>query len=115
MMTPAPFASRKTALLSERLHGAAQTIRAHDLSRLNIIGRVSEGDYLAMLAELSGVDLDIAVQDLRGFCAACVAQLTRVKRAAALTRLYELLDRYQPAVERVNRLVDLLAELKLTV
>jgi hypothetical protein len=99
----------------EKLSGAAQTIKAHDLSRLNIIGSVSEGDYLSMLGELSGIDLDIAVQDLRGFCAACVAQLTRVKRAAALRRLYELLDRYQTAVERVNRLVDLLAELKLTV
>jgi hypothetical protein len=51
---------------------------------------------------------DISVLGLESFVAVLTSVLTKQYRAAALIRLYELLDRLQPDVERTNRFVQLL-------
>lgn len=91
---------------SEKVDGAGQKIRAYDLSRLRIVAAV--GDYAAMLQQLATRPDDISVLELRGFFASIVADLRRAGRAAALSRLYELLDRHQPEVQLVNNYVRLL-------
>lgn len=91
---------------SQKLPAAGDTMRAHDLARLNVIGVMS--DHPAMRRAVSATGLDIAVQDLRGFIASVTAGLTKVQREAALQQLYVLLERRQPSPERVNRYVALL-------
>jgi hypothetical protein len=97
---------------TEKLSGARETIRANDLSRLHIVAKVTgEPDSLIELREL---DEDVSVLEINSFAAALVASLTRRFRDIALRRLYELLDRFQPDVARVNDYVRLLRELDLT-
>jgi hypothetical protein len=98
---------------NEKVDGAAQKMQAFDLPRLHIIAEV--GDHAAMLHELAARPEDISVLELRGFFAAVTAELRKAGRAAALQRLYELLDRRQPDKELVNAYVRLLHSHGLTV
>jgi hypothetical protein len=91
---------------SEKVDGAGPKIRTYDLSRLHIVAEVS--DYASMLRDLATRPDDISVLELRGFFGALVAELRRAGRAAALKRLYELLDRHQLDVNLVNEYVRLL-------
>jgi hypothetical protein len=90
----------------EKLAGADQTIRAHDLARLHILAKVSDpgGTIKKLLAQPN----DISVIEIRDFVAVGVSTLLKQFRRAALTRLYELLDRNQPEPDLVNKYVDLL-------
>ena len=98
---------------TEKLAGAAKTIKDNDLSRLTILadGVQATGDTL--FDTLNSLDFDLSVLDVKAFSFSMVSALTRQGRASALQRLYELLDRYQPKVEVVNQLVSLLDELGL--
>jgi hypothetical protein len=98
-----------------KLAGAGQTIKDHDLTRLNIIARADGEPLGVLLAELATQTNDVAVLDLGHYASALIATLTRPFRAAALVRLYEYLDRYQPDVALVNSYVDALTSNKLTV
>ncbi len=89
---------------TEKLEGAAQTIRAHDLSRLHILAKVD--DFPGMINLLKQRQDDISAIDLRAFVSVLVAELRRQYRATALQRLYELLDRYQPNIDLINQYVD---------
>lgn len=97
---------------SEKIDGAGQKIREYDLSRLHIVAGVA--DYAAMLRELATRPDDISVLELRGYFATLVAELRKIGRAAALKRLYELLDRNQQDPELVNGYVRLVREHGLT-
>jgi hypothetical protein len=98
---------------SEKLGDAAAKIRANDLSRLHIVARVDEalGDVLHVLLSRGE---DLSVLELTNFVASVVAETRKVFRASALRRLYELLDRCQPEISRVNDYVELLERHRLT-
>jgi len=90
----------------EDVQGAILNLRAHDVSRVHVLVQTDnrKESWLALLGRTE----DISVLDLRQFVAVQVAELTRAFRAAALRRLYEFLDRYQPDTGRVNAYVELL-------
>jgi hypothetical protein len=92
---------------SEKLGGAADKIRAYDLSRLHIIARIDE-PYRQMLEELLAQRDDISALERQAFISVHVAEMKRQFRALALSRLYDFLDRYQPDNNRVNAYVELL-------
>jgi hypothetical protein len=91
-----------------KIDRAGKTIRDHDLSRLHIVAKVSPGEHDAMLQQISKLRDDVSVIEIRSYAAALTAALTRQFRDVALQRLYELLDRYQGNVERVNAFARLL-------
>ncbi len=99
---------------SVKLGDAASKIRANDLPRLHIVARVDEA-FGDVLRELLGLGGDLSVLELTNFVAGVVAETTNVSRALALLRLYELLDRHQPVINRVNDYVKLLESHGLTV
>jgi len=98
-----------------KLVGAGKTIKDHDLPRLNIIAKADSEPLAAILAELTPTTEDVAILDIGHYASALVSTLTRPFRAAALGRLYEYLDRYQPDVALVNSYVDSLSRHQLTV
>lgn len=98
---------------TEKTSPGSEKIRAFDLSRLHVVARVS--DYTSMLKELGKQADDISVLEVRGFVATYAARLLRPWRAAALKRLYELLDRYGGNIELVNEYVRRLHRLGLAV
>lgn len=100
-------------LWSEKLPAAGKIIRDHDLSRLHIVARAPEADRRLILDELTQHAEDVSVLDVRAFTSSLVASLRRRDRALALLRLYELLDRHQPDVERVNAYVAALVRHRL--
>jgi hypothetical protein len=97
-----------------KVGGAGKTIRDHDLSRLHIAAKVGRAEHDAMLAQISQLDEDVSVVEIRGYAAALTAALTRPFRSVALERLYQFLDRYQGEVDRVNGYVALLRSRGLT-
>ena len=90
----------------EKLANAAKTIRDNDLSRLTVVagGVLSSGD--ALFQELADLPHDVSVIDVRSLAFSLVAALTRQGRATAISRIYELLDRYQPDTKIVNQFVE---------
>lgn len=88
-----------------KVAAASKTIRDNDLSRLHIIAVRPDGDRAAVSQELRALAEDVSVIDVHQFVEVLAALLTRPQRAEALSRLYEYLDRYQPATERVNMFV----------
>jgi hypothetical protein len=97
-----------------KIDRAGKTIRDHDLSRLHIVAKVGPGDHDAMLKKISMLRDDVSVIEIRSYAAAITSALTREFRAISLERLYQLLDRYQGNVERVNAYVNLLNQQGLT-
>lgn len=91
---------------AEKLPHASKIVRSHDLARLHIIGRVSSRS--AAITRLRESAVEVTALDLGWCISIMVAVLNRQHRAATLLRLYELLDRKQPRVELVNRLVEAL-------
>lgn len=82
------------------------TYRAHVLAY---------GDDLMGLEDaLSDTTSDVSVMDVRGFARLLLGVLKKPNRAAALVRLYELIEKNQPDVERVNAYVTLLSSHALT-
>jgi hypothetical protein len=85
-----------------KLPQARSVLERHDFQRVHIVGHVPEDLY----RRLPGlVDADISVLDVRATVAALVALLPRQRREAALSRLYELLDRNVPSPNLVNAYV----------
>lgn len=97
----------------QKLTGAEQTLREYDLSRIHIVAQVGGMDDV--VEQLDNQRQDIAVLPLESFIAVSTSALTRQFRAVALERMYELLDRYQPDVHKVNSYVELLVEQGLAV
>jgi len=97
----------------EKLAGAAKTIKDNDLTRLTIVSGKSGVPMEQKLQTLRAQTVDLSVLDVREFAFSLVAGLTRQGRAAAIARLYELLDRHQPDVEKVNYLVAAVEDLGL--
>jgi hypothetical protein len=87
-------------------------VKAHDVSRVHILGRVN--DFAGMLKLLRAATDGISAIDLRAFVSLLTAELRRQFRAVALVRFYELLDRHQPKVELVNDHVNRLRQWNLT-
>lgn len=88
---------------TEKLEGAERTVRSYDLSRLHVIAQAEEPD--AMLEMLARLPVEVTVIDIYAAVSMLTAILERRYRAVALERLYELLDRLQPDVEKVNDFV----------
>jgi len=97
-----------------KLHTIGKKLREHDLSRMHVVAPLA-GDYEGVLSALLPLQDDVSVVDLRGFVSVSLSALTRQERAHALRRLYELLDRVQGDVPRVNAYVDALSRAELTV
>ena len=98
---------------STKMAGASKTIRDNDLSRLHVLARRPDTERATSMERLKELTEDVAVLDVRQVIEVLTAALTRPQRADALVRLYELLDRYQPDVERVNAYVRKLQDAKL--
>jgi hypothetical protein len=96
----------------EKVAKAARLIRDEDLARAHIVAAVSSAEFGSML-EFEGGE-DISVLDTGSFIRTVVAIMRKPAREAALTRLYELLDRVQRDVPRTNAFVTLLQEHGLT-
>jgi len=96
-----------------KLSGAAKTIKDNDLSRLTILANGVQETGEELFDRLIPLGVDLSVMDLKPFAFSVVSALTRQGRAAALQRLYEFLDRYQPKTEIVNQLIGALEELGL--
>lgn len=96
-----------------KLWGATKTIRDNDLARLHIVAAFPAAERKEVLEQLLKVPEDVSVLDVRRLVESLIAALTKPGRAAALSRLYEYLDRYQPDVGRVNAYVELISELEL--
>lgn len=95
---------------STKVAAAAAVMRSHDLQRVHIAAMVPGGtvrDVSQILAD-DRQDLDISVLDVRALVHGLMAFMRKPARAAALTRLYELLDRKQPDIDRTNAYVGLL-------
>lgn len=91
---------------------ALQTATTADLQRVNVL---AYGDNLGGLRDaLQGATADISVMDVRSLLRLMVGILRKPAREVALRRLYELLERNQPEVERVNDMVRLLRSHALT-
>ncbi len=100
-------------LWEQKIDGASRTIRDNDLTRLHIVARLDGVSASELYERLARLSEDISVLELSAFTAALVSSLTRRFRGAALNRLYELLDRYQPDIERVNAYVEVILRRKL--
>ena len=96
-----------------KMAGAEEAARSHDLSRLHIVARTRKEPYREALLKLRPLTTDVSVLEVEHFSAALVSALTKRYRERALIRLYELLDRYQPDVNRVNAYVRALADAEL--
>ena len=93
----------------QKLVGVAQTLKAFDLQRINIIAKVgSDEAWRSTLKTLSKLPDDISVLDIRVFASSLVAALRKPGREVALRRFYEYLDRYQPDTDKTNRYVAML-------
>ena len=91
---------------------ALQVARTADLQRVNV---VAYGNDLSGLSEaLEGATADVSVMDVRSLLRLLVGILRRPGREVALKRLYELLERNQPDINRVNKYVELLGGHALT-
>ncbi len=90
----------------EKFAGAPRVIREHDLGRLHIVAPIE--CHEKVLPALSEAIDDVSVLELHSFVATLVSSLTKPKRYVALERLYQLLERCQPDIDRVNRYVRLL-------
>lgn len=91
---------------------ALLTAKAADLQRVNVL---AYGDDLIGLRDaLKGATSDVSVMDVRSLLRLIVGVLRKPAREVALRRLYELLERNQPDVERVNSMVRLLRSHALT-
>jgi hypothetical protein len=87
-----------------KVDSAREKMRAHDLTRVHIVGAISDGRE--MLDQLRARDEDVSVLEIRAYVAELTAELTKAGRLSALGRLYELLDRNQGEIELVNAYVD---------
>ncbi|WP_397404313.1 hypothetical protein [Phenylobacterium sp.] len=91
---------------------ALQTAKGADLQRVNVL---AYGDDLVGLREaLQGATADVSVMDVRSLLRLIAGILRKPAREVALRRLYELLERNQPDIERVNAMVRLLRRHSLT-
>ncbi len=89
--------------------GVAKTA---DLQRVNVLAYVDNLDGLT--ESLKGATADLTVMDVRNFLHLLTGVMPKPGREVALKRLYELLERNQPDIERVNRFVKLLGSHALT-
>jgi hypothetical protein len=92
---------------STKTAGIGKTIKNADLQRAHIVASVS-GGALTDLSALKALGMDVSVLDVRALLHTICGILRKPGRAHALGRLYEMLERLQPDVGRVNAYVDLL-------
>jgi hypothetical protein len=78
-----------------------------DLQRVHIIAEV-ERDFPENSGELAVEGVDLTVIDVHAYLRTLMAIMRKPARASALVRLYQLLDRNQPDIERTNAYVRLL-------
>lgn len=90
---------------------AVEAARNADLSRVHVVANVSPGDDLVSLESAA---VDVSVMDVRAFLRSLIGVMRKPSREVALRRLYELIDRNQPDVDRVNLYVRLLSSRSLT-
>lgn len=97
---------------SEKTEMAKRSLRDADLQRIHIIASV--GTNMIVEADfLNDFELDLSIIDVDSLVRTLIAVMRKPAREAAIVRLYELLDRYQPDVDRVNAYVNLLKQHKL--
>lgn len=94
---------------SLKLGQARAAIRSADLVRAHILA-FYRGNDIAEAVELGQIAEDVSIIDIRQFLRLLIAVMRKPARAAALRRLYELLDRNQPNIELVNAYVRLIKQ-----
>jgi hypothetical protein len=90
-----------------KIAAATRAARAADLARAHIVANAPPSEF-TRIAESDLSSIDLSVLDVSAFVRTMVAVMKKPARGAALVRLYELLDRHQPDIERVNAYVTLL-------
>lgn len=96
----------------DKVGQAVSAARNADLPRAHVL---AYSDNLEGLQEmLANTTTDISVMDVRVFVRLLAGLLKKPNRATALVRLYELIERNQPEVDRVNSYVRLLGRHALT-
>jgi hypothetical protein len=90
-----------------KVAGIGKTIKNADLQRAHIVACVP-GGALTDLSALKDLGIDVAVLDVRALLHTICGILRKPGRAHALGRLYEMLERLQPDLGRVNAYVELL-------
>ncbi len=93
----------------EKLGVARHGLKQADLQRSHIVAAVGD-DVLARAAALMDPAVDITVIDCEALIRTIAALMRRPAREAALRRIHEYLERYQPDIERVNAYVRLLRD-----
>lgn len=92
---------------------AVRAAKGADLQRIHILADVPT-EFAKDLEALAGLDVDLTVIDVGSYLRTLLAVMRKPARAAALTRLYELLDRHLTDLERTNEYVRLLESRGLT-
>lgn len=90
-----------------KVAAAVVSLRQADLQRIHIVASV-EASFPDHSDALARAGEDVTVIDVAAFLRTLVATMRKPARAAALIRLYQLLDRFQPDIARTNTYVRLL-------
>ena len=96
-----------------KIDNASRTLKDADLQRAHIVATVG-ASFLDEANQLGAVDIDVSVIDVSALLRTLIAVMRKPARYAALARLHDYLDRYQPEIGRVNAYVDLLRKHRLT-
>jgi hypothetical protein len=97
-----------------KIDSARRALKDADLQRAHIVAAVG-ASFIEQADRLGEVNVDLSVVDVAALLRTLTAVMRKPAREAALTRLHDYLDRYQPDIDRVNAYVDLLRKHGLTV
>jgi len=96
-----------------KIESASRALKDADLQRAHIVAAVGSS-FFKEADQLGQVNIDLSVIDIAALLRTLTAVMRKPAREAALTRLHDYLDRYQPDIDRVNAYVDLLRKHGLT-
>jgi hypothetical protein len=96
-----------------KIESASSALRDADLQRAHIVASVG-ASFLEEADQLGEINVDLSIIDVGALLHTLAAVMRKPAREAALVRLHEYLDRYQPDIDRVNAYVDLLRKHELT-
>jgi hypothetical protein len=93
-----------------KISAATRVTRSADLQRTHVVASAPSDDF----SSIEALEADVSVLDVGAFVRTMIALMRKPAREAALVRLYDLLDRLQPDIEKTNEYVNLLRRHGLT-